>query len=171
MAKAEWQNDIITVWIQAKYFLEDMEMYVIGIVIFVALLAGITFLTSAPLAFVDLPSLLVILALSATVLAASGLMGDFFKGFKLMGQKANPYSAIELKRIQAAVKLSIRAFLLSGAVGTVVGVVGMLSQLSDVSTLGPNAAVALLTLLYSLVFVLIVLPVQARVKAVLATME
>ncbi len=96
-------------------------MYLIGIVVFVAMLVGIVFWTAAPLAFVDFPSLLVILVLSAAVLAASGLMGDFFKGFKLMGQKANPYSAIELKRILAAVRLAIWAFLLSGMVGTLSG--------------------------------------------------
>jgi flagellar motor component MotA len=121
--------------------------------------------------FVDLASLLVILALSAAVLVASGLMGDFFKGFKLMGQKANPYSAIELKRIQAAVKLAVCALLLSGGVGTIVGVVAILSGMGDSTALGPNFAVALLTTLYALVFVLVLLPVQARVKAVLGTMD
>ena len=136
-------------------------MYLIGILIFVGLLVGIAFLSSAPLVFVDMASLLVILALSAAVLVASGLMGDFFKGFKLMGQKANPYSAIELKRIQAAVKLAICALLLSGGVGTVIGVVAMLSELDGSAALGPNFAVALLTILYALIFVLVLLPVQA----------
>ena len=146
-------------------------MYLVGIVIFVAALAGIAFLTAAPLAFVDLPSLLVILALSAAALAASGLMGDFFRSFKLMGQKANPFSAIELRRMQVAVKLAVRALLLSGAVGAVMGVVAMLSQIGDPSAIGPNCAVALLTMLYAVIFVFMLLPVQAKVKAVLATMD
>jgi flagellar motor component MotA len=146
-------------------------MYLIGIVIFVALLVGLAFWTAAPLVFVDFPSLMVILALSAAVLAASGLMGDFFKGFKLMGQKTNPYSAIELKRILAAVRLAIWAFLLSGMVGTVSGTIAILSNLSDVALIGSGAAMALLTMLYSMIFVFIMLPIQARAKAMLATME
>ena len=146
-------------------------MYLIGIVIFVAVLTGLAFLTSAPLVFVDLPSLLVILALSAAVLAASGLMGDFFRSFKLMGQKSNTFSAIELRRMKTAVRLAICALLLSGAVGSVMGIVGVLSQVSDISAIGPNCAVALLTLLYAVIFVFILLPVQAKVRAVLATMD
>jgi flagellar motor component MotA len=156
---------------QTNIILEENNMYLIGILIFVGLLVGITFFTSAPLVFVDLPSLLVILALSAAVLVASGLMGDFVKGFKLMGQKTNPYSVIELKRIGAAVRLVICSLFLSGGVGSIVGAVAILSQLGDPAAMGPNFAVALLTMLYALVFVLILLPVQARVRAVLATME
>lgn len=146
-------------------------MYVIGTIIFVAVLAGIAMVTGAPSAFLDMPSLLVILALTAAVLAASGLMGDFFRSFKLMGQKTNPYSTIELRRMQVSVKLAVVALLLSGAVGSIMGVVAMLSQLSDPSLLGPNAAVALLMMLYAVIFVFILLPVQAKVKAVLATMD
>ncbi len=146
-------------------------MYLIGIVIFIATLVGLAFWSGAPLAYVDFPSLLVILVLSAAVLAASGLMGDFFKSFKLMAQKTNPCSAIELKRMLSAIRLSIWSFLLSGMVGMVIGTVAILSNFGDPAKFGPSAAMALLTLLYSMIFVFIMLPVQARAKAMLATME
>lgn len=146
-------------------------MYLIGVVVFLVLMVGIAMISGAPLAFVDLPSLLVVLALTLSIMIASGLLADFFKGFKLMGQKVNPFSAIELKRIRQANRLAICALLISGAVGFVVGVIAMLSSLSDAAALGPNIAMAMLTMLYALLFVLVVLPVNAKVRAILSTME
>ncbi len=146
-------------------------MFIIGIVIFLALLAGVAFLTGAPLAFLDFPSLIVILTLSLAVLLISGLAGDFLKGLKLMGKKENMYSTIELKRICEALKLSIRTVLLSGVFGTLAGIVGSLWNLSDPSFIPQNFGVAVLTLLYAIVLTFVLLPVQSKAKAVLATLE
>lgn len=146
-------------------------MYIIGIVVFLALLAGLAFLSGAPLVFLDLPSLAVILVLWLSVLMVSGLLGDFFKGFKLMGQKENLYSAIDLKRICEALRLSIRTVALSGVFGTLTGFVGLLSHAADASAIMPGCAVAMLTLLYALVFAFVLLPVQSRARSVLATLE
>ncbi len=142
-------------------------MYLIGVIVFLGLTVGLAFLSSVPLNFVDLPSLLVILALSLPVLMASGLICDFFKGFRLMGQKVNPFSEIELKRILQANVLAIRSILLSGALGTMVGVIALLTGTSGAGIL-PGLGTAMLTVLYSVIFVLLVLPVQAKAKAVLA---
>ncbi len=146
-------------------------MFIIGIVIFLALLAGVAFLSGAPLIYLDLPSLAVILTLSLAVLLISGLLGDFFKGFKLMTQKENIYSSIELKRIGEALKLSIRTVLLSGVFGTLTGLIGSLSNLSDPASIPQSFGAAALTLLYAIVLTFILLPVQAKAKAVLATLE
>lgn len=146
-------------------------MFIIGFLLFLALLTGFAFLSGAPLAFVDFPSLLVILLLTLTALLISGLLGDFFKGFKLMGKKENMYSTIELKRICEALKLSIRTALLSGIFGTLIANIAMLSVIGDVSSFPQNFGVAMLTLLYAIVFTFILLPVQSKAKAVLATLE
>lgn len=146
-------------------------MFIIGIVIFLAFLVGSAFFSGAPMVFLDLPSLIVILTLSVTVLLISGLIGDFFKGFKLMGKKENPYSSIELKRICEALKLSIRSVLLSGIFGTLLGTVSVLWNTSEPSFILQNFGVAALTLLYAIVFIFVLLPVQAKAKAVLATLE
>lgn len=146
-------------------------MYLIGVIVFLGLTAGLACLSAVPLNFVDLPSLLVILALCLPVLMASGLMPDFFKGFRLMGQKVNPFSEIELKRILQASLLVIRSILLSGAVGAMVGVIALLTGASGEAGILPGLGTAMLTVLYSIIFVLLVLPVQAKAKAVLATMD
>ncbi len=146
-------------------------MYLIGVILFLAVVAGLGLLSATLGSFIDFPSLFVILGLSLSILLASGLLPDFLKGFKLMGAKENPFTALELKRIRRACRLAIQSFLLGGFVGTMIGSVGVLASLNDPAKIGPNLAVAMLTVLYALIFVFLVLPVQAKVKTVLDTLE
>lgn len=146
-------------------------MYLIGIIIFLVFLSVLALFVSTPLVFIDLPSLMVVLFLTIPILMASGLLTDFVKGFKLMGQKENTFSVIELNRILQANKLAMFSFILSGVIGTLVGTISIMAKLSDVETIGANLSVAILTLLYALVLTFFILPVQARVKAILSTMD
>lgn len=146
-------------------------MYFIGLLIYLALLIGTTLLVAAPAAFIDLPSIIVILVLSFSMLLASGLLPDLFRGFKVMGRKENIFTALELHKTEIAVGLTIKLLLLSGFLGFMIGLVGMLSSLSDLSLIGKNLAVAMLTLLYALLLIFILLPVKAKVKAIIQTLE
>jgi len=146
-------------------------MYLIGIIIFLVLLVLLSSLNSGFMVFLDFPSLIIILALSIPTLMASGLLPDFFKGFKLMGQNVNYYTKLDLERILEANKLAVSAFLLSGAIGLISGFIGVLTNLADPSALGHNLAVALYTVLYSLIFIALVLPIKSRVKTIINTME
>lgn len=145
-------------------------MYLVGLVIFIFFLIAIASFSAGMVAFIDIPSLLVIVGLSFPIVMASGLMPDFLKGFVLMGSKTNPYSIVELKRIEQANGLAIKSFLLSGILGTLIGFVGLFSHVSNPDVVLPSMAVALITVPYSLVFVFIVLPIDAKVKAVLSTL-
>jgi flagellar motor component MotA len=146
-------------------------MYVIGLIIYLAFLVGTTLLVGAPGAFIDLPSLMIILVFSISMLMASGLLPDLMRGFKLMGKKVNTYSSLELKKTEIAAGLMIKLLLLSGLLGSLIGSIAMLAGLSDISLLGKNLAVALLTLLYALLLVFILLPVRAKVRAVIQTLD
>ncbi len=146
-------------------------MYLIGIIIFLAFIVLLSSFSSGLMAFVDFPSLIVILALSIPTLMASGLLPDFFKGFKLMGQKVNYYSKLDLERILEANNLAVKAFLLSGTIGLILGFVGVLRNLTNPSALGPSLAVALMTILYSLIFISLILPIKSRVRTIIKTME
>jgi flagellar motor component MotA len=146
-------------------------MYFIGVSIFLVLLIAVTFTGTSAMVFVDLPSFLLILAVSIPMLLASGLLPDFLKGFKLMGQKVNYYSAIDLKRILEANNLAVKTFLLSGGLGLILGAVAILSKLGDISKIGPYLALSLLTIFYALIFTCLILPIRARVKTILNTME
>jgi flagellar motor component MotA len=105
------------------------------------------------------------------MLMASGLLTDFIRGFKIMGQKINTWSLFDLKKTEIALKLMIKLLLLSGLLGSMIGTVAMISSFSDISKIGPNLAVASLTLLYSVLTVFILLPVQAKVRAIILTMD
>ena len=146
-------------------------MYFIGLVVFIAFLVCSTFFSGALASFIDLPSIIVILAFSVPMLMASGLVADFIRGFKIMAQKVNTWSLFELKKTEIALKLMIRLLILSGLLGSMIGIVGIASSFTDISKLGPNLAIALLTLLYSILICFILLPVQAKVKAIILTMD
>ena len=146
-------------------------MYFIGLIVFITILAGTTIVSGTPTAFVDLPSIIAILAFCIPMLMASGLFTDFLRGFSIMGQKVNTCSLLELRKTDIALKLAVRLFLLSGILGSLIGIIGLASSLSALSRLGPNLAVALLTLFYSILFILILMPVQAKVKAILITLD
>ena len=146
-------------------------MYFAGFVIFIALLIISTSLSGSMAFFVDLPSMLIILAFSLPMLMASGLFPDFIRAFKIMGRKVNVWSMIELNRTEIALRLAIKLLLSSGLLGCIIGIVSMLSTTGGMRNLGPNIAVSLLTVLYSILIVFILLPLQAKVKSMILTME
>lgn len=146
-------------------------MYLIGVILFVIFIIVLAVFDASAMAILDLPSLVVILALSFPMLMASGLLQDFFKGFKLMSQKENPYTIIELKRIKEACKLAVKSVLLSGVVGSLIGAVSVMANVSDPEVILPSMAVAALTTLYSMIIVALILPVQAKVMSVIGTLE
>lgn len=146
-------------------------MYYFGMAVFVLLLALLSVMTGAPLSFVDVPSLVVILGITLPILLASGLQKDFLRGLRLMQLKENPFTAIELRQSVVALKLVNKGLLLGGVLGTLFGLVVVLSQSVPSDKLGPSLAVALLTLVYSIVLSGLLIPVQARVEAVLETLN
>lgn len=146
-------------------------MYIVGLIVYVAFLIGITFLCGSPTIFLDLPSIVVILGPTLALLLASGLMPDFMRGFAVMSQKENTHSRLELQKADIAVGLTVRLLLLSGLLGSLIGVVALLAWLSDISTLGRGLSVALLTLLYAVLFCFILLPIRARIRAILHTLD
>ena len=146
-------------------------MYLIGILLFIAFMIGVTAITASPIVYVGFPSLLVILAVTVPILLAAGLLPDLGKGFRLMTAKENPFSLFELKRIRQACQLTQRSLPLAGVLGTLVGLVGMLTRLDDPTKIGPAVAVAMLTTIYAIVFLFVILPIRAKVDAVMDTME
>lgn len=149
-------------------------MYYIGVAIFIGLMSVLFMFSSTFGAFLDIPSLIVIVGLSLPIVMASGLFNDFLNGFKMMAEKVNSFSLVESKRILSAVKLMIKAILLSGIIGTLSGFISIMSMYTaDVSTemLVKSCGVACITLIYALVFTFILLPIEAKAKAVIASLE
>ncbi|MEN6312973.1 MAG: hypothetical protein ABFD25_01860 [Clostridiaceae bacterium] len=146
-------------------------MYFVGLIAFLFFLVCSALISTTLSHFIDMPSIVIILAFSISMLMASGLFPDFLRGFKIIGEKVNTWSIIELKKTEIALELMIKLLLLSGLLGSLIGLVSILANLNDLSKLGPCIGVSALSFLYSVVIVFILLPVKAKVNAIIQTME
>ena len=113
--------------------------------------------------FLDAPSLMCDVGLTLLILAASGRLRPFLKGLVLSFHNKGA-SVQELQESAQALTLAMRATLLAGCFGSIVGAITILSDISDLGKLGPSMAVMLLTLFYSVVLCLILLPMRSRLQ-------
>lgn len=120
---------------------------------------------------IDFQSLIVILGITIPVLLLSGLFKDFIKSFRLLTLSENPFSKIELKKMQASIKLTIKLLGFSGILAAFVGIIASLNGFTDMTILFSNLAISLIAPLYSLLFIIILLPIEAKIKAILSTLE
>lgn len=146
-------------------------MYYIGLLIFVILLVVLFSFSATLNNFIDIPSIIVVLGFSVPIVMAAGLLSDFVKGFKLMAEKVNPFSVLEVKRILLSVQLMIKMMLLSGFVGTMSALIVIFSKFTTIETLFNHMSVAIITLFYALILTIILLPIEAKAKAVIASLE
>ncbi len=123
-------------------------MFIIGIIIFLAIIFA-TILAGAPLyAFLDLMSLFIVLGLYFAVLVSTSSLKDFAYGMKcIVKKKFQPETNMILQSIETF-KLLDRVTLGIGLTGLIMGIVGILSSLTDLTLLGPSFAVALLVGFY-----------------------
>ena len=146
-------------------------MYYIGLLIFVILLVVLFSFSATLNNFIDIPSIIVVLGFSVPIVMAAGLLSDFVKGFKLMAEKVNPFSVLEVKRILLSVQLMIKMMLLSGFVGTMSALIVIFSKFTTIETLFNHMSVAIITLFYALILIILLLPIEAKAKAVIASLE
>ena len=116
--------------------------------------------------FIDAPSFIMVLAIQLIVLAAGGQMGSFLRAFKLVfGKKASDSNDSAVK-CEEAVKYGQKAAILGGIISSIIGFVTVFAivwrQAYDV--LGPNMAVAVLSLFYGVLFALVLMPIQGRLR-------
>ena len=141
---------------------------ILGFILFILTLI----LIFSPMAIViDFPSLIVILGITIPVLLLSGLFKDFVKSFRLLTLSENPFSKIELKKMQASIKLAIKLLGFSGVLAAFVGVIASLNGFTDMAILFSDLAISLIAPLYSVLFIIILLPIDAKIKAILSTLE
>lgn len=141
---------------------------ILGFILFILTLI----LIFSPMAIViDFPSLIVILGITIPVLLLSGLFKDFVKSFRLLTLSENPFSKIELKKMQASIKLTIKLLGFSGILAAFVGIIASLNGFTDMTILFSNLAISLIAPLYSVLFIIILLPIEAKIKAILSTLE
>lgn len=114
--------------------------------------------------FLDVPSLLVVLLFDSMILISSGLTKDFNNAFRMALKNGKEKGLSEIKRAIEAVALVRKTTLAAGVFSMIFGLIMAIGQLDDPAMMGPNLAVASLTLLYALAVVLILLPLESRLK-------
>ncbi|SOC01311.1 helix-turn-helix domain-containing protein [Pseudobutyrivibrio ruminis] len=150
----------------------DKKSVVLGLALgFVLLMLGligiVTVSGSRVVYFLDIPSVVFVLAIQLIVLGAGGQMKSFLGAFKLIfGKKAEIEDdvAVVAAECEFAVKYAQRGAILGGILSSIMGFVAVLAIVWSESpdTIGPNMAVAVLSLFYGVLFVLILMPIQGR---------
>lgn len=121
---------------------------------------------SAILWFVDLPSFLIVLGIPMIVLAASGMVKDFFHGFLICYK--TEYNAGKNDILQAYVAMAtfMKTSLLTGCVVAVINIVLLIGTIADASAMGICLAVALISITYSLLLNVLLMSTAARLKVI-----
>ncbi len=114
--------------------------------------------------FFDMWSLLPALIITIPILAASGLLKDFFCSFRLALGKEPPKSLLELKKAKEAVSLAIKSLCGSNIAIFLLNAIVCLHAIDEPQAIGPNAAVCLLLLFYCAILCLFLLPVQSKLN-------
>lgn len=112
----------------------------------------------------DFPAAFLLVLFLIPLLISAGLLRDFNNAFRLGIGKKTAESLLELRRAKESVSLTIKIMKsLSVFICAIQGIV-ILYKLHDLSALGPYIVTALLSLIYGMGIVLILLPLQARLK-------
>lgn len=114
--------------------------------------------------FFDFPSMLEIVGITLIVLAAAGMMRDFFRGFAICYGKAQNVPLEKIVRAWSAYKVVLVAVLCAGGFMFAVNVVGILGKILDPASLGPAMRTALMALCYSFFIELLLMPTAARLR-------
>ena len=140
----------------------------LGLALLIIGLAGIVTVNGSRVVyFLDIPSVVFVLAIQLIVLGAGGQMKSFLGAFKLFfGKKKEIVDdvAVLAAECEFAVKYAQKGAILGGILSSIMGFVAVLAIVWSESpdTIGPNMAVAVLSLFYGVLFVLILMPIQGR---------
>lgn len=142
-------------------------MYLVGLLVFVFVLVCSILLGAPLIAFLDLPSVLMIVLITLPMLMASGLFPDFKRSFRVIMAKSNQFSEEEIRRSLLAVQLTTKLVVGAGLFGTLIAAISMARAIQDPSVIGPSLSVALLTIFYGFCFVFLLMPIQAKLKSLI----
>jgi len=146
-------------------------MYWIGLLV-VIVLAGWIFAGNGGLMVVlDIPSILLLLGLVLSLLAASGLMKDFLRVFRVVKGKTSVFTRTELEKSLLAVRLTMKLLLGTGVFGTMTGAIFIFAQVSEISSMPKALSVSGIILLYAILLWLILLPLQSHLESRLLELD
>ncbi len=135
----------------------------IGTMILIVSLAGLMS-GGINIAVLDIPSLLMILLIGASVLIASGLWKDFVNAFRFTMGKEKKAGLSERKRAREAVELLMKAVRYGGVFIALMNFANIYNTPDDPWVWRANLVVISLTLLYAYAVNVLLLPVRSRLN-------
>jgi len=126
---------------------------------------GTTSGTAVVIAFLDIPSLIMLVVPVMFILAGAGLFKEFFKAFAILGKGTDKYIKLQLDKAGSALRLGANSIIITGileSVALTIYLFGYYQQDMPVEVFLANIAVAMLSSLYGLIIYLLLLPVRSR---------
>lgn len=138
-------------------------LVVVFIFLFVGLINGFSIMPVKIAAFIDFPTLLILLLFSLPIIAASGLWKDLVRSFKVVDKRFK-FTRREIERSHEAVGLLTKLLINSAIIEVATNFIIVIRELDDPAALGPNISVILLSLFYMAISNFIMLNVKSMLK-------
>lgn len=149
-------------------------MYIISIITVIIVSVLMMLFTdwgiSSVIWFIDPVSLLLILLITIPIMLSAGLLKDLNNACRIAIKKNVEITYRELKRGIEAVCLLRRTLIAAGAFTALFSLVMVLMGCEEQALLAPNCAVAITGFVYAMGFVIILLPLESRLKIKLQDM-
>ncbi len=140
-------------------------MYILMVLVLAAVIFYLECLAGGGLSvLVDVPSLIMLVAVGIPTLLASGLGRDFLAAFRLALGKGQQAGLEEWKRALQAVRIFMQTMQYGGMFFMLTAMVNILIFVDDTSLIPANVGVGLVVLLYAYVLKLLLLPIQSRLE-------
>lgn len=136
-----------------------------GLFLFTFMITAAILLGSAPLAaFIDVPSLMIVLGTTFSLLLCTGNLSNALKAIAAFLSQSE-ISATEQKAYSNSLETTLFIACFSGLLGASIAIIQMFQDLSTPSSLGQGIAVAFLTILYGTLFSLFpIIPAQLYIR-------
>ena len=115
--------------------------------------------------YIDPPSMLLLFLITIPVLMSAGLFKDFNNAFRFSARRKPDCSRRELERAIEAVRLTIKTLWAGSVLNVTIALIyAFILNAQNTETLLPYLSVSIIPLLYASFFVILLLPMQSRLK-------
>lgn len=136
-----------------------------GVVLVMILALSLGIGASAYSAFLDMPTLIMIVLPVLLVLAAAGLLKPFFASFAMLG-KSGQWTEQQISKAKHALKLGMLSAVTTGGLETLATVILLLGYYGmSMEQMLANIAISMLAILYGVAVCLLLLPVYYKLEA------
>ena len=139
-------------------------MYIIGVLLYLLIVATMILTNGIFLRFIDPLNLLFVVGSIISTVVATGSYKDVISGFRIV-YKNESIDQVDLNRIIKVFNLLFNVSLISGFIGLIIGIIFILTETKDLWEIGPMLASSLTTVFYGLIIgFFIFLPAKVKLE-------